>query len=364
MHTHTIVLFVDVLPFNEANVRNAIESVRSIRELGERLKIPPSKLDEIDSAQENRKQKFVEEWFKVDTDCNWKKLHEAMDAIKVHEWACSKSMSIGSVDTPLSPTKEELVLPKTKSKKRNEDMIKLEYTDLKFSIAKDLDKAIKESEDDDLSDFQDYVEELFGPLCVPESVSVKIIFKALTSKQCWNYLDVFNMEAIVNKFGGRFKEKDKKMIDDYKESLNGYKTAILITDLIEVNTEAYKQNDEKIPASVKENQEKYDDKYRTKLSAKLPNSEIKIHLGSLLYVEKLWDSICSEFHLPSLSHVLDSIVKGSIIINWIIQHTLTWKILEGISNSVEFFKREFIAQFCLEDVCIYDQETGVLHKKV
>lgn len=364
MHSYNLFncIVIDVLVFNEANVRNAIESVKSIRELGERLKIPPSKLDEIDSThQDNRKQKFVEEWFKVDVDRGWKRLLDAIETIKVHEWACSKSMSTGSVDTPFSPIVEELVHSKATSKRRNLDMIKSEYTDLKSCIAKDLTKAIEESEDDDLSNFQDYVEDLFDQ-CVPEPVSVKKIFKTLTSKQCLNYLDVYNMEVIVKKFGGRFKEKDKKMINDYKERLNGYKTAILITDFIEVNTED-KEEDEKIP-SVKENQEKYDDKYRTKLSAKLPNSNIKIQLGSLLYIEQLWDSVCLEFNLPSLSHVLDSIVKGSIIINWIIQHTLTWKILEGVSNSIEFFKRECIAQLFLEDICIYDRETGVLHKKV
>lgn len=87
------VIIVDVL-FNEASVRNAIVNVKSTRELGERLKIPPSQLDDIHKyPPELQKVKLVEAWFKVDTDCNWKTLWAAIGAIKVHEWHMNKSMS-------------------------------------------------------------------------------------------------------------------------------------------------------------------------------------------------------------------------------------------------------------------------------
>ena len=96
-----------VLEFTERNVRNAIASIKNIRELGERLSIPSSQLDDIDKVPlEYQKQKFVEEWFKVGTECNWKSLQAAFSEIKVLEWATSKSGSGSSMD-------EQLLNPKS-----------------------------------------------------------------------------------------------------------------------------------------------------------------------------------------------------------------------------------------------------------
>lgn len=102
---------VDAIEFNEANVRNAIANVTNIRELGERLKIPSSKLDDIDKLSlENRKQKFVEVWFRVETECNWNTLVTAIRAIMVSEWKTSKS---------LSETESSLLSPKSNSSRTN-----------------------------------------------------------------------------------------------------------------------------------------------------------------------------------------------------------------------------------------------------
>jgi hypothetical protein len=82
------IMTVEALEFREANVRNAIANVNNLRGLGDRLRIPPSKLDDIDRLpQDIQKQKFVEVWFKVDTDCNWEKLAQAMGE---HEWKGSE----------------------------------------------------------------------------------------------------------------------------------------------------------------------------------------------------------------------------------------------------------------------------------
>ena len=99
---------IAALEFTEANVRNAIVNVSSIRELGERLNIPPGQLEDINKLPlEKRKQKLVEVWFKVDPDCNWGKLETAIQSMKVLEWKTSKSMSgsFTSADLLLSPNK-------------------------------------------------------------------------------------------------------------------------------------------------------------------------------------------------------------------------------------------------------------------
>ncbi len=104
IYSHSdLFIIIDVLPFNEANARNAIESVKNISELGDRLNIPSSKMADIFKLPpENQKQKFVEVWFKVDAYCDWKTLRAATDRMKVSEWNITKSMS-DSENQLLSP---------------------------------------------------------------------------------------------------------------------------------------------------------------------------------------------------------------------------------------------------------------------
>ncbi len=72
-----------MLEFNEKNVRNVIINVKNVRELGERLKIPPHLLDDMEKhPPEHQKLKLVEIWFQVDVNCNWKSLENAMRAPK------------------------------------------------------------------------------------------------------------------------------------------------------------------------------------------------------------------------------------------------------------------------------------------
>ena len=96
--------YIEFLKCNEANVRNAIVNIKNNRELGEGLKIPPSRLDEVDKLPpDDQKQRLVAEWFKVDTDCKWETLHAA---IGMHGWSTSKSLSGNSSsfsEDPLSP---------------------------------------------------------------------------------------------------------------------------------------------------------------------------------------------------------------------------------------------------------------------
>ena len=97
---------VDILEFNEKNVRNAIIGVRNVRELGERLKIPAHLLDEMEKHKpEDQKLKLVEAWFKVDHDCNWDTLNDAMDKTRMTEWLQygHRSTSGSLSDAPLSP---------------------------------------------------------------------------------------------------------------------------------------------------------------------------------------------------------------------------------------------------------------------
>lgn len=244
-------------------------------------------------------------------------------------------------------------------------MIKRLYSKLNRKIAKKLAEVVE-----DMEEFHQHILDTFvfkAGDTVREADSVQKIFKLLSEKSYWNFLDVSNLEGIVEEFGGKFLKESKLLINEYKEELKGYKTAIKIAEFMEQQKEDESGDVSVDYTSLEEDQEKYDMKYRTKLSVKLAEKKqtsIKISLQSLFYVEKLWDSLCLDFNLPSLPHVLDDIIKGSIIIHWIVQHQVTWKILEEINDHVGFFEREAIMNVCLEGVCVYNQSKGVRHQKV
>ena len=245
---------------------------------------------------------------------------------------------------------------------KNKSKIKVEYFQLKNKIASNL-----KEENLDIDGVRDYAQEVLG---AGDSIlgadSIDMIFKILTKNRCWNFLEISPLEELVKMFS-----KDQNNIDlikTYKERLAGYKATTKLKDFIEINNEDDTEDiTDPEDTSIEENKGKYDEKYRTKLSVKLfgkKKANVKIEVESLRYIESLWDSLCREFTMPSLPHLLDKIIAGSIIIQWLIHHDLVRRILEGISNATEFFERQFIATLHLAEVCVYDEETGVVSQKV
>lgn len=257
----------------------------------------------------------------------------------------------------------------TVAETRNVSRIKTLYSRLKRKIAPKLAKVVKDT--DSMEDFHQYILDMFvfkADDNLQEVGSVQKIFKLLSEKSYWNFLDVSNLEGIVEEFGGEFVKEGIQLINEYKEELKGFKTAIKIAEFMEGHREDEIGDEESAGyTSLKEDKEKYDPRYRSKLSIKLAEKKqtsIKISLQSLFYVERLWDSLCLDFNLPSLPHVLDDIIKGSIIIHWIVQRQVTWRILEQIYHHVGYFESEAITNVCLEGVCLYNQKKGVRPQKV
>ena len=328
----------------------------------------------------------MEEWFKVDTECNWKTLDAAIRAVNISEFARMKAQSgslsedrMSSFSTSFEMQGNLILLAMIRNllfifsalnaedpmeeltKTKNMALIKEDYITLKEKIVKNLMKV-----NPNMSDFRQHVIELFDAgNSIPSDGKIKDIFKALTEKKFWNFYDVSYLESIIKKFSQELEVENMALVSEYKKQLAGFRTATKIADYIKSNPEAQKLSEEYV--SIKEEEGKYDERYRMKLSAKLKGKDkfgIKISLKSLEYVEKLWNSLCEEFDMPSLPKLLDSIVDGSIIIHWLILHTQARSILERIREAVGFFERNFIANIYLEKICIYDEESGVVHQKV
>ena len=258
---------------------------------------------------------------------------------------------------------EELTFSNT-AKARNITTIKHLYAVLKTKVAANLAKVV------DMDAFRDHILGVLDEGSIPKADSVQDIFRLLSKRSYWKFTDVSTLEQIVEGFGGDLEEENMSLINSYKEKLNGYNSATRIVDFVKTNVKSdteEEEEDRKSYVSLQESKEKYDDEFRTNLSIKLlgkKKQRRKIHMESLKYVEKLWDSLCMEFDLPSLPHVLDDIVAGCVVVCWIVQHKLTWKILQELEEHTGFFERETISLVCLEGVCIYNQKYGVREKKV
>ena len=166
----------------------------------------------------------------------------------------------------------------------------------------------------DMGDFHDFIQSLFETGDnIPKDYTVKQVFKELDKLKYWNFLDITGLESIVEMFDEDHEAQNMKLIKEYKEKLTGYKAVTKITDFIQ-HKENIKEEEEagQEYRSIKEDTEKYDEKYRSKLSIKLFGGEapVKLSMQSLEYIEKLWNSLCIEFHMPSLPRLLDSIVIG------------------------------------------------------
>ena len=197
------------------------------------------------------------------------------------------------------------------AEKKNVSMIKQLYSKLKRNVAKNLAGVIGH---EGMTDFQEYILDLFS---ARDSIqgpfnSVHEVFRVLTEKGYWNFLDVSYLRNIVEVYGGEVEKECLNMIDQYKEELKGFKAAIKIFEF----TEGSEGDNSKQYRSLREDQDKYDVKYRTKLSIQLAGGKnqisAKISLESLYYVEKLWYSLCLDFNLPSLPDVLDEIIDRGL----------------------------------------------------
>jgi len=94
------------LPFNEPAVLNAIATISNDYTLGTLLGMDDATMNEIQKHPVNeQKQRLVARWFAVaePQNCNWKKLNEAIDKMKVSEWNDRKSFtSTASIESTTS----------------------------------------------------------------------------------------------------------------------------------------------------------------------------------------------------------------------------------------------------------------------
>lgn len=257
-------------------------------------------------------------------------------------------------------------------KKNSTTQINSEYEKLKSAIK----RKLKKTTELDIDDFYSHIISIFEPEDVAKIIpdmstreDVDKVFKVLTKNRLWGFGDVSQLASIADRFiEGDDSASIQQMIQGYRNDLSGYRATTKIVDWMLSNELKERDDDEdEMYESVASNPDKYSRKYRRKLSAKLfkdAEGRAQLTMKSLEYIERIWNNLCAEFDISSLSAVLDDIQTGCIQVTWLISPPSASKVLDHIGEAVEFLRSKFISIILIEDIIIYNESCGVTNQQV
>ena len=176
--------------------------------------------------------------------------------------------------------------------------------------------------------------------CIPKSSDLTEIFNAISVARLWHYDHYGPLKRLAESFLPE-DNPARKRITDYRSQLSGFYTTTKIIDFIDLSdSEDHPQQDF--------SPEKYKPYYhKLTLTLKL-DRKIK-------YVDTLWKALIEEFNLPPLTVVIDKIVKGSLIVSWLIPQEVSTVILDSYSKAIRFYEQQTIIQVKIDDKVLYDQ---------
>ena len=150
-----------------------------------------------------------------------------------------------------------------------------------------------------------------GNCSIPDVADLDKIFNAVTEARLWRYDHYGPLEELAESF---LPEDDpaRRQVAEYRSQLTGFYATTWIIDFVKLNE---LEDREEIPGRVF-SPKKYNSYYQ-KLTIEL-RLDRDISEVTLEYVYKLWKALAKEFHLPSLTAVMDKIVEGSLTITWLI----------------------------------------------
>ena len=188
------------------------------------------------------------------------------------------------------------------------------------------------------------------------------LFNALSVAKLWNYNHYSPLEEIMKKFLPN-DATIKKLVSEYKSHLTGFYTTTKLADFIKVHRSQFEDTEQDPQESLPVDTYTLKDYRRLKVTLNL--GQRKVSALTLSYVDELWRSLAEEFDLPSLTAVIDMIVKGSLQVSWLVLPHIAEKIMAASKKTLEFFCHHHIVRVEIDNLTIYDKERMVgVSKKV
>ena len=184
--------------------------------------------------------------------------------------------------------------------------------------------------------------------CIPKSSDLTEIFNAISVAKLWHYDHYGPLKRLAESFLPE-DNPARKCITNYRSQLSGFYTTTKIIDFIDLSDSEDHPQQDFLP-------EKYKPHYRKlTLTLKL-DRKVKLSDLTLKYIDTLWKALIEEFNLPPLTVVIDKIVRGSLIVSWLIPQEVSTVIIGSYSKAIKFYEQQTIIQVKIDDKVLYDQK--------
>ena len=212
-------------------------------------------------------------------------------------------------------------------------------------------RQIIEAQPVEVKDVHQFLVLLFQGVCsIPYRSDVTKTFNFVTEAVLWSYDNYWPLKDVVE----QFLPSDtlvKTSITDYRNQYSGFCATVNIIEFEELLEEEDEDEDEDNQETF--SPEKYK-KYYRKLKVKL-NLDKKPTEVTLANVNTLWQALAEEFDIPSLTTVIEKIVRGSIVIIWCILPKFAEKIRGSASKALRFFQRHNIVEVYIDGDILYNK---------
>ena len=184
------------------------------------------------------------------------------------------------------------------------------------------------------------------------------LFNALSVTKLWNYNHYGPLEDITKKFLSD-NAAIKKLVSEYKGQLTGFYTMTKIADFIKVHKSQFEDTEQDPEQSLPVDTYTLKDYRRLKVTLNL--GQRKVSALTLSYVDELWRSLAEEFDLPSLTAVIEAIVKGSLQVTWLVLPHIAEKITSASTKAFKFFRLHDVTCVEVDNCIVFEDEEMVGH---
>ena len=184
------------------------------------------------------------------------------------------------------------------------------------------------------------------------------IFDSVSVAKLWNFDHYGPLEEVVKQLLPS-DSNAKKLVVEYKNQFNAYRTATKITDYIKQSKiEVATLQDPDEPLAV--HNLSFMDYRKLKMKLELPVFR-KLSAVTLSDVDELWRSLAQDLDLPCLTAVLHSIIIGSIEITWLIMAHVAEEMISiakalGFRILQYFCQLKNINELIVGDIILYNEE--------
>ena len=191
--------------------------------------------------------------------------------------------------------------------------------------------------------------------CIPEAPNLTKLFNIITEAKLWRYDHYSPLRELAEKFLPE-NNPARKLMSEYKNQLSGFYTTTKIIDFIDLSEleDDFDSDGSKQSLSPKELY------HELKVTLKL-NRKIKLSDMTMSYVNTLWKALIEEFDLPPLTAIIKKIIRGSLIISWLVPPQVSSVIAMSYSKALRFYLQHNIARVELDGSILYIDGEWIVH---